>query len=136
MGGTGIAGGTIACCRFVMQDPNRDNGVLQATANSQTLGISIQGSWLPPGTPGHDDTLAIAGGNVAYHGPGDREVLIELGANVTRGQILEPDANGRGVPAAATAATRRFISARALVSGSNGQRIPVIVEQYQQQNPA
>ncbi len=53
---------------------------------------------------------------------------LELGGNVTRGDWLRADANGKGIAAALTAGQTMHVGARADVSGVAGDIIPVQVQ--------
>lgn len=106
------AGAAIAASRFVKHGA-ADNAAIQATdASAAILGISEQ--------------LAVASGDQA-----DVVKLglayLELGGAVTRGDILIPDANGKGIAATVVAGTEQHAGAVAEVSGVSGDIIPVQV---------
>jgi hypothetical protein len=125
----GIAGGDVNPYRFAMQDTAKDFGVLQATANAVTLGVTLPGSRVFP-QPGGSTLSAAAGESVGVAGPG-QVAKLQIGAAVTRGQRLIADAQGRGVPAATTGTTVQEVGARALFSSAVvGAIVDVLVEQY------
>jgi hypothetical protein len=124
-----IANGTIEVCRFVKIDTTSGKflNVVQADANaSQIIGISQEGARDTPGLTGAADDAARAGQTLEVHGLGE-VCLLELGGSVTAGDYLEPDANGKGVAMNLAAATNRNYGAKALMTGSSGEKIWVQV---------
>lgn len=106
------AGAAIAACRFVKHGA-ADGAAIQSTdASVPVLGISEQLA-----TPSGDQADVIKLG-LAY---------LELGGSVTRGNILIPDANGKGIAATIVAGTEQHAGAIAEVSGDAGDTIPVQV---------
>lgn len=106
------AGAAIAACRFVKHGA-ADGAAIQCTdASKAVLGISEQ--------------IAVAVGDMA-----DVVKLglayLELGDTVTRGDVLIPDANGKGIPATVVAGTEQHAGAVAETSGVAGDIIPVQV---------
>lgn len=106
------AGAAIAACRFVKHGA-ADNAAIQATdASKAILGISEQ--------------IGVASGDMA-------DVIklglayLELGGAVTRGDVLIPDADGKGVAATVVAGTEQHAGAVAETSGVAGDLIPVQV---------
>ena len=95
------AGGNIKPSRFLKM--SADHTVVQAGAGEAHLVVAIseEGSYNAP-TPGADTTyLAVAGAPVPHRAPGDEAMLI-CDAAVSAGDLLEPDADGRGTAAAST----------------------------------
>lgn len=91
------ATGNVTPCRFVkLVSGNGDYAGAQCVADDRAIGISR------PDTrsstyPGLDDGFhAIAGEPIAISTPGTVG-LLESGAAIAVGAILEPDANGRGI---------------------------------------
>lgn len=100
----------------------------QAGANDRIVGISQRGTKYPPLTGLVTNVKAAeVGDQVQLYGPGDQDVLLELGDTVTRGQLLKADADGKGVPIAADGTVLQQYGARALESGSAGHLIQVEV---------
>jgi hypothetical protein len=124
-----VAGGTIAPCRFVSMSATgatpADHTVFQATAGAGTEGDLVDGI-SQEGTRRFDSAdAAIAGDQLKVYGPGD-VCLLELGSGgCTAGQLLKPDANGKGI--AATTDQDR-VGARALQSGAAGTKVRVQVQ--------
>lgn len=106
------AGAAINPSRFVKHGAS-DNAAIQATdASAAILGISEQ--------------LAVASGqmvDVIKSGV----AFLELGGTVTRGDVLIPDADGKGIAATVVAGTEQHTGAVAEVSGVAGDIIPVQV---------
>ncbi|MDD5176759.1 MAG: hypothetical protein PHQ05_10095 [Sterolibacterium sp.] len=106
------AGAAIAAGRFVKHGA-ADNAAIQATdASVPILGISEQ---IAVDSGGMVDAIKVG---LAY---------LELGGSVTRGNILIPDASGKGIAATVVAGTEQHAGAIAEVSGSSGDIIPVQV---------
>ncbi|MDO8932577.1 MAG: hypothetical protein Q7U97_09305 [Rhodocyclaceae bacterium] len=106
------AAAAIAACRFVKHGAT-DGAAIQATdASVPILGVSEQLA-----TPLGDQADVVKVG-LAY---------LELGDTVVRGNILIPDALGRGIPATIVAGTEQHAGAVAEVSGVVGDIIPVQV---------
>lgn len=119
------AGGDINPSRFVMHSAAADFTVLQATADSNPVGISQEYAQDAP-IPGASTLAATAGRHVNVYSPmsGDDNastVYLELGGTVTRGARLMPDSSGRGI----TATTGKYFGAVALESGVTGELIKV-----------
>lgn len=134
-----VAGGNIYPSRFVKASTAADFRVLQATANDRIAGISGIGTNYPPIV---DPAItvngyhAVAGQNCRVHGEND-ECLLELGSGgVTRGGLLKSDADGKGVAVATSGTTKQFPGARALESGSEGDKIRVEVLVDRNEYPA
>ncbi|VTS00597.1 hypothetical protein [Tuwongella immobilis] len=123
MAHTRVAGGDIYPARFVRLDPSADGKVLAAGAGGLVWGISQPGTRMPPFDGLDDGKAAIAGENVRVFGPGeDQRCMLEIGADVTRGQLLKSDTNSKGVP---VSANNDVYGAVALASGKAGDLIEV-----------
>jgi hypothetical protein len=97
------AGGTIAPMRFVAIDATADHQVVQAGATGKPIGISQVGMKRTPGLAGSDTNIAAeAGDAIAVFTLGD-DVPLVAGAAVVRGNMLKPDADGKGIPTAVAA---------------------------------
>jgi hypothetical protein len=116
-----VSSGNIYPCRFVKI--SGDNTVAQAGAGEYTAGISQEGTKKPP-LPGETNTYAAEANDLLeVFGPG-QETQLELGGTVTAGDMLKPDADGKGV----AAATTNYYGAIAKTGGASGEKIIVIVE--------
>ena len=108
-----IAGGTIAPFRFVKASTAADDTGLQAAEiTTPILGVS-DGSTNGPTSANHATTgqpITLQGGDV---------VLVEAGGNITRGAMVQSDADGKAVTAASTAGLN-YQGYVALQSGSSG----------------
>lgn len=104
--------------RFVKPGAN-DYEVIQAAAATDL----IIGATMELGVSANDITKGKTRLDVMHIGIAE----IELGGNVTRGQKLTSDANGKGVAAAPGAGTNNSIGGTALVSGVSGDIIPVLL---------
>jgi len=108
-----IAGAAIAACRFLKHGA-ADGKAIQATdASAAVLGVSVENV-----AAALDASVDCIKAGLAY---------LELGGNVTRGAILIPDANGKGVAAVITPGTEQHAGAIAEVAGAAGDLIPVQV---------
>jgi len=120
------AGGDVYPSRFVKMSAAADFTLLQADANAEVIGIAQEGSKQPPlsdlvsGTP----KAAEDGDPLHIYTAGD-VVLLECGDNVTRGELLKSDADGKGVPVAATGTVIQNYGAIALQNGADGEKILV-----------
>ena len=123
-----IAGGDIEPARFVKQSTAADFTALQAGANEEVFGVSVDASQVAP-TSSSATKAAASGDLFRIFGPGE-ECLLELGAGgATRGDKLKSDANGKGVTTGVYAsATPQFVGAVALESGVAGEKIKVRVQ--------
>lgn len=121
-----IAGGDINPARFVKLSTAADFTVLEADANEQTYGISVDAAQAAP-ISGASTLAASAGKSLRVYGLGE-ECTLELGSGgATRGDNLKSDADGKGVGAATTGTTVQWIGAQALESGLEGEKIKVRV---------
>ena len=119
---TKVANGNITPARFVKLDVTADGRVLQAGAGEQIYGISQAGTRNTPYSTLDDGFAAIAGENLKIFGPPDKEIMLELGGTVVRGDRLKSDASGRGL---ATVIALDEVGAIAAASGVLGELIPV-----------
>lgn len=124
-----VARGAIAPFRFVKLDTSTENGCLQATDNSDIIGVA-QGGTNKPEVSGlvSAQYAAEAGQPLRVSGVGSIAML-EVGGTVTPGQYLKSDSQGRGVPVATTGTTIQNYGAIALQGGSSGSiiRVQVII---------
>lgn len=113
-----IAGGTIAPFRFVKASTAADDTGLQAAeATTTILGVS-DGSTNGPTSANHaiaTEPITLQGGDV---------VLVQCSGNITRGALVESDANGKAQTATTTTGAR-FHGYVALQSGADGLIIRV-----------
>lgn len=120
------AGGDVYPSRFVKMSAAADFTLLQADANAEVIGIAQEGSKQPPlsdlitGTP----KAAESGDALHIYTEGD-VCLLECGGNVTRGGLLKPDADGKGVAIGTTETTIENYGAIALQNGAAGEKILV-----------
>lgn len=113
-----MANGTIRPSRFVKGDITADFKCLEADANDEVIGVSMEGSNYPPLSDLVSTTNAATQGQyVKLYGEGD-VCLLEAGAAVTRFDKLKSDADGRGVAIASSGTTLQNIGARALQSAA------------------
>jgi hypothetical protein len=109
-----IAGGTIAPYRFVKASTAADDTGLQAAEiTTPILGVS-DGSTNGPLSGDH----AVAGQPITLQG-GD-VVLVEAGGNITRGAMVQSDANGKAVTATTTAGLnyQGYVALQSAASGT------------------
>lgn len=124
-----VAGGNIYPCRFITQSSSAPFTVTQATADATIIvGISAEGTSVVP-IDGYTDASSVyaatAGLPVPYWGEHD-ECLLEVAEACDPGDLLSPDANGKGVVSSTAGAP---IGARALEPATAaGQKIRVAVE--------
>lgn len=108
-----LAGAIVNPCRFVKHGA-ADYAAIQASdAAAAILGVSVE------------NLIAASGQNVDVIKEG--LAYLELGDAVTRGDVLVPDANGKGIPAVIVAGNELHAGAVAEVSGAAGDIIPVQV---------
>lgn len=134
------ANGIIRVSRFVKMDTTDNNSVLEADANEKVVGISQPGGREAPipSVTASPPQAAQSGDQLAILGIGEEDtVLLEAGTGGwTAGDELESDADGKGVTAAATAASVRNIGAIALETVSAGEYGKVLPVIYTHTNPA
>jgi hypothetical protein len=109
-----IAGGTIAPYRFVKASTAADDTGLQAAEiTTPILGVS-DGSTNGPLSGDH----AVAGQPITLQG-GD-VVLVEAGGNITRGAMVQSDADGKAVTAGVTAGLnyQGYVALQSAASGT------------------
>lgn len=125
-----IAGETLYVSRFVVQDTSDDLTVNMAAADERTVGITHEGGRIAPIPTVDTVEAAQEGESVRVHGPGE-ECWLVAGAAVTANDLLKPDADGKGV----TAAAGDWAGARALSAASAAdERIRVVVIDSNQSN--
>lgn len=108
------AEGAISPCR-IAKFGAADYGVLQAAAATDKLvGVTV-----PLITVGSGETV-----DVIHDGIAD----VEYGGNVTRGDLLTSDANGKAITATAAAGSNIRVIGVALVSGVAGDICPVLLD--------
>lgn len=136
-----LAGGTIYPSRFVAilttDSPAGSGGfkAVQADDSTYTIpaGISQVGTdFFPTSDTDHyagNNYAAVSGENLQVFGQGEQDVLLELGATVTPGQLLKPDADGKGTPVVTNGGTTtpQYFGARAKQGGASGEKIRVEV---------
>lgn len=120
-------GGTINPARFVKRSAAADFTVLQADVDAFVCGISQRWAAVAP-TTGASTAAGIADDMIQVHQPGmsgdphDSTVWLELGSGgATRGALLMPDADGKGI----AATTGKYYGALADESGAAGEFIRV-----------
>lgn len=139
--GTGAAfttaGGNVIVNRFVKPHTTAHQ-VVQGTANSAVCGVAPDDSGEAP-LPSYttDPPYAgTAGKAMKVYRPGDVCRLAIGSGGCSVGSLLESDSNGKGVIAATTAGTVRYIGARALTAASDGDSALVEVVFFTKTNPA
>jgi len=106
-----IAGGTVAARRIV-KFGSGDTAVVQAAAATDSLiGVSDLGAAL-------NESVSVIMGGVA---------AVEYGGNVTRGQLLTADSNGKAVAAAPAAGVNNRVIGVAMLSGVSGDIGSVLI---------
>lgn len=123
-----VAGGDIYPCRFITQSASAPFTVTQADASTKVIvGISAEGTSVVPidGYTNASSVFAATEGlPVPYWGEHD-ECLLEVAETVNPGDLLAPDADGKGV----VATSGNPVGARALEPATAaGQKIRVAVE--------
>lgn len=121
------AAGTINTSRFVVASTTHPNAAVQATDGTKlVLGISANASRRRP-DPGFTQTqideAAIQGEMIGIHPPGTVGVDLLCNAAWNPGDLLMPDANGKGI----VATTGKYHGARAQTAGTVGALCPVDV---------
>jgi hypothetical protein len=108
------AGAAIAASRFVKMGV-ADWAALQASdAASPILGVSV-----PNVAAALDQSVDVVMDGIE---------LVECGGAVTRGQFVEPDANGKAVDANIVAGATKYVGGVALETGVAGDLVPVRVQ--------
>ena len=124
-----FASGNIYPSRFVrISNAYR---VQQTGNNGRIIGVSQSGTRRFPDTLNtNTGYAAISGEPVGVFGDGYAGVYLELGGNVTAGDFVKSDADGKGVTSTGAAADN--VGAIALQDGASGEKILL----YVQLNPA
>ena len=119
-----IAGATLSPKRFVTLQTDADLTVEESNAGDTPVGITGIGSRVAP-IPELGSTVqhALVGEGCRVHGLGE-ECFLEAGGEITAGDLLKPDNDGKGV----TATTGDEYGARALTAASSGEDVRVFVE--------
>lgn len=119
-----MANGNIRPSRFVKQDTTANFKVLEADANERTIGVSNEATREAP-ISGSSTYAAIAGQELGVYGPGD-ECYLEIGSGgCVAGDLLTPDADGKGV---INTTDKRWYGARALETASENEFAKVLIE--------
>ena len=118
---------TINVCRFVKADTSHPNGAKQCDDGDELpLGISSNASRLRP-DPDFTSTQVLeaaqAGEPIAIHPPGNVSVDLACAFAWSPGDLLMPDADGKGI----VATTGKYYGARAESAGVVGALCPVTV---------
>lgn len=123
-----VSTGNISPYRFVKADTSADNSAAQASAvTDKILGVTDQS------TRQFDSAYhAISGDPITLQG-GD-VVLIEVGASVTRGALLQPDSNGKAITAVTTATGAGVTNSQPLVALESGGADGVIIRAFWSKN--
>lgn len=122
-----IARGNILPSRFVRLDTASENGCVQAGDNSDVIGIAQAGTNVPEVSGMISAQYAAQSGQQVMVAGLGSVCLLEAGGNVTAGQYLKSDSQGRGVPVATTGTTIQNYGAIALQNGASGDKIRVMV---------
>lgn len=115
------AGGDINPSRFVKLSTTADNTVLQCVADDEAVGVSHAGTLDAP-IPGAPTLAARANQPCQVYGA-DEPCEIEAGDDITSGDKLKPDADGKAIPAAED----EVYSAIARSSAANGEKVKATV---------
>lgn len=108
-----IAGETLYPKRFAKHSTTADKTALMADADSIPLGVIHEGSRIAPIPQVSAVEHAQAGEEARVHGEGE-EVPVEIGASVSDGDMLMPDADGYAI----TATSGKYYGAQALQAGA------------------
>lgn len=125
-----IASGNINPSVAVKLDPSNNFHVLQAAAaTDKPIGIAQDGTYQPPGVQGSDGFAAHTGQPITVYGEGE-QCLWQVGAsNITEGDWLKSDANGKAATIAFTlGASTIFQVGIALESANAGELCRVVVK--------
>ena len=130
-----MADNTIGVSKFVKFDATEGKANL-ATANSQNIGVSQEGTRIAPLSDLVSATEAAQAGEMfRLYGQGDI-CLVECGTTVAYGDKLVSDANGDAEPMATSGATLEQISGVALQAGVDGEKILIQVQLYSEVSPS
>lgn len=121
--------GNIRPSRFVTQTTDGPLTIAEVSATTNRIvGIMQSGKRNAPGTPAEIAFAAIAG-DTQFRVYGDYEIcLLTVAENVSAGDILKSDTQGRGVKVDLASATPQNIGARALQNCANGGLCKVRVQ--------
>jgi len=105
--------GAVIVKRRIVKPGSADFAVIHAAASTDDLiGVADLGA-------------AAIGDRVDVHHAGI--ATVELGGTVARGGFVTSDANGKGIAAAPAAGVNAAVIGRALISGVDGDLIPVLI---------
>lgn len=125
-----VAGGTIRRSRFVKASTAADNTLLEADANEEIVGVSLEAPKAPPIDGASATEIAVATDPIPYY-PEGKICLLEIGSGgVTRGANIKSDADGKGVLAATTGTTMQWVGAKALETASEGEFARVLIKSF------
>lgn len=117
------AGGDINPCRFCTMSTARDRTLVESNAGDMPFAVSGEGAQDTPidgASP-----LAAQDGDIFEHHIMGMTCKLELGSGgCTAGQLLKPDADGKGVAAGAG----DKYGAQSLMAGSEGEKVDVFVK--------
>jgi len=117
-----VATGTIAPSRFVKYGTT-EYQVVECNADETPVGISQEGAKLAPTDENYSAGTTFSQGDIiGIYGVG-RICLLELGSTVSVGDLLGPDADGKGI-----AVTDTAFGAFAKSDGVEGDLIEVVVQ--------
>lgn len=121
------AAGTVNVARFIRPDTTHPNAAVQAAAGTiPVLGISTNAGRVRP-DPDFTDAQVLeaaqTGENIGYFPPGCTGVDLTCAFAWSPGDLLMPDANGKGI----VATTGKYYGARAQSAGVVGALCPVDV---------
>lgn len=118
-----IAGGDINPARFVSLATTANQTVNESNGGDTTvIGISTEAAKAAPQT-GASTLAAESGDQVRVHMMGENCLLVIGAGGCTAGDLLVPDADGKGV----TATTGQYAFARALETASAAEKAHVLV---------
>ncbi len=121
------ARGNILPFRFVRVDASSENGCLQAADNTDIIGVAQSGANKPEISGMVSAQYAAESGQpVRVQGIGSI-AMVECGGNVTPGQYLKSDSQGRAVGVATTGTTIQNYGAVALQGGTAGSIVRAMV---------
>ena len=124
MRATKVADGNITPSSFVVFTTAVGRVILATGTTVPLWGISFPGQRQAPWAPLQDGFVAVQGENCGVYGPGENEVLLQIGGTVSQGDYLTSDGSGHGVT---TTSTGAFVGAEALQPGKSGDIISVRV---------
>jgi hypothetical protein len=125
MSGPGFtASGDINPSRFAKVSGNLK--VAECDANERSVGISAEFTEAAP-IPSASTLHATSGNPAHIHGIGEVCLLTLGSGGATAGDLLKPDADGKGVAIATTGTTIQYAGAQALETGVENDKVRVRV---------